>query len=119
MYRAGIDLGGTNIKAAILDEQNQILAEGSIPTKVQRPYTEIIEDMAGIVKKLMKELSITEDQLTGVGIGSPGTIDAEAGIVAYSNNFGWENVSLVDEMKKYIPVISVSPMMPIVRHWER
>ena len=101
MYRAGIDLGGTNIKAAILDEQNQILAEGSIPTKVQRPYTEIIEDMAGIVKKLMKELSITEDQLTGVGIGSPGTIDAEAGIVAYSNNFGWENVSLVDEMKKY------------------
>ena len=110
MYRAGIDLGGTNIKAAILDEQNQILAEGAIPTKVQRPYTEIIKDMAGIVKKLMKELSITEDQLTGVGIGSPGTIDAEAGIVAYSNNFGWENI---------FPVISVSPMMPIVRHWER
>ena len=101
MYRAGIDLGGTNIKAAILDEQNQILAEDSIPTKVQRSYTEIIKDMAGIVKKLMKELSITEDQLTGVGIGSPGTIDAETGIVAYSNNFGWENVSLVDEMKKY------------------
>lgn len=45
--------------------------------KVQRSYTEIIKDMAGIVKKLMKELSITEDQLTGVGIGSPGTIDAE------------------------------------------
>ena len=36
MYRAGIDLGGTSIKAAILDEQNQILAEDSIPTKVQR-----------------------------------------------------------------------------------
>lgn len=33
--------------------------------------------MAGIVKKLIKELSITEDQLTGVGIGCPGTIDAE------------------------------------------
>ena len=44
MYRAGIDLGGTNIKAAILDEQNQILAEDSIPTKVQRSYTEIIKE---------------------------------------------------------------------------
>ena len=38
MYRAGIDLGGTNIKAGIVDEQQHIIAEASMPTNVERPY---------------------------------------------------------------------------------
>ena len=46
MYRAGIDLGGTNIKAGIVDEQQHIIAEASVPTNVERPYQDIIMDMA-------------------------------------------------------------------------
>ena len=53
MYRAGIDLGGTNIKAGIVDEDQKILAEGSVPTMVKRPYQEIIKDMADLVKDLL------------------------------------------------------------------
>ena len=102
MYRAGIDLGGTNIKAGIVDEKNQILKQDSVPTKVERPYEEIIKDMAELVLRLVKELSISKEELKGVGIGSPGTVDAENGYIAYSNNFGWENIPLVPEMKKYL-----------------
>lgn len=101
MYRAGIDLGGTNIKAGIIDENQQILLEDSVPTKVERTYQEVIADMANLVKKLLDQLQIAESELLGIGIGSPGTIDAQEGIVAYSNNFGWENVPLVAEMRKY------------------
>lgn len=101
MYRAGIDLGGTNIKAGIVDEQQNILAEASVPTRVERAYTEVIADMAGLVKTLLKEQGIAESELCGIGIGSPGTIDAEHGVVLYSNNFGWENIPLTDEMKQY------------------
>lgn len=50
MYRAGIDLGGTNIKAGIVDEQQHIIAEASVPTNVERPYQDIIRDMAELVK---------------------------------------------------------------------
>ena len=55
MYRAGIDLGGTNIKAGIVDEQQHIIAEASVPTNVERPYQDIIRDMAELVKTLLKQ----------------------------------------------------------------
>ncbi len=101
MYRAGIDLGGTNIKAGIVDEDQKILAEGSVPTKVERPYKEVIRDMAELVKKLLKQIDVKEEALGGIGIGSPGTVDAAKGIVLYSNNFGWNNVPLIKEMQQY------------------
>mgnify|MGYP002520594720 CR=1 FL=1 len=101
MYRAGIDLGGTNIKAGIVDEEQKILAEASVPTKTERPYPEIIKDMAELVKKLLRQLQMEEKELSGIGIGSPGTIDAAHGVVCYSNNFGWENIPLVEEFQQY------------------
>lgn len=101
MYRAGIDLGGTNIKAGIIDDNQKILVQASVPTKVERDYTEIIRDMAGLVGKLTDELSISVEELAGVGIGSPGLVDAENGIVKYSNNFDWNDVPLIEEMQKY------------------
>ena len=94
MYRVGIDLGGTNIKAGIVNDSQKILAEGSVPTGVERPYEEIIKDMAELVKDLLKKTGIEEREIRSVGVGSPGTVDAHNGIVLYSNNFGWENVPL-------------------------
>lgn len=101
MYRAGIDLGGTNIKAGIVDKNQKIVAQASVPTKVEREYQEIIRDMAQLILKLMAELSITADELAGVGIGSPGLVDAANGVVRYSNNFNWNDIPLIEEMHKY------------------
>ena len=66
MYRAGIDLGGTNIKAGIVDEDQKILAEGSVPTMVKRPYQEIIKDMADLVKDLLGKIGAEERELSSV-----------------------------------------------------
>ena len=101
MYRAGIDLGGTNIKAGIVDENQKILVEDSVPTRVERPYQEIIKDMADLVKNLLNKIHATEVELSGVGVGSPGTVDAANGVVLYSNNFDWDNVPLAAELGKY------------------
>lgn len=91
MYRAGIDLGGTNIKAGIVDENQRLVAQASVPTEVERPYQEVIKDMADLVTSLLQQKEIAESELAGIGIGSPGMIDAVQGVVVYSNNFGWEN----------------------------
>lgn len=101
MYRAGIDLGGTNMKAGIVDERQKIVLEDSVPTKAKRPYQEVVADMAKLVKGLLQNTGIAENELSGVGIGSPGTIDARRGEVVFSNNFGWEDVPLVAEMQQY------------------
>ena len=83
MYRIGIDLGGTNMKAGIVDENHKIVIQDSIPTRVEHPYKEIIRDMAELVKDLLKKIHITEEKLSGIGVGSPGTVDAKNGIVLY------------------------------------
>ena len=101
MYRAGIDLGGTNIKAGIVDENQKILVEDSVPTRVERPYQEIIKDMADLVKNLLNKIHATDAELSSVGVGSPGTVDAANGVVLYSNNFDWDNVPLAAELGKY------------------
>ena len=72
-----------------------------MPTNVERPYQDIIRDMAELVKTLLKQKGIGETQLKSIGIGSPGTIDAVHGVVLYSNNFGWENVPLTEQLRQY------------------
>lgn len=102
-YRIGIDLGGTNIKAGVVDEEYRIVVQDSIPTGVERPYREVIEDMAGLVLRLLDKAGISGELVKGVGIGSPGTVDAVHGVVVYSNNFGWENIPLKAELEQRLP----------------
>lgn len=98
----GIDLGGTNIAAGIVDENGKILHKDSIPTRKERDYTEIIKDMAELSKKVVADAGYTLDDIKAVGIGSPGTIDNKRGMVVYSNNIVMNHVPMAEEFKKYI-----------------
>lgn len=102
MYRIGIDLGGTNIKAGVVDEDGNILLKSSIPTGAQRHYSEIIRDMAEMVKDMLHEMGIPLYDLKSVGIGSPGSCDNRTGILHYANNLDFNDVPIRDEMRKYI-----------------
>lgn len=101
-YRIGIDLGGTNIKLGIVDEENRIIARGSIPTRAERPYQEVIKSMADLVLETLAAKEISLEQCETLGIGSPGTVYSKGGIVVYSNNFNWKDVPLRDEMQRYL-----------------
>ena len=98
----GIDLGGTNIAVGIVGDDAKIIATDSTPTMAERDYTEIVKDMAAITKKVLAENKISVDDIKGIGIGCPGTIDNKNGIVVYANNFKMKKVPLAAEMKKYI-----------------
>lgn len=96
--RIGIDLGGTNIAAGLVDEDMNILCQMSLPTRSVRPYTEIIDDMALLVEGLINMGNVTMEDIAQVGIGSPGTPEKETGNILYSNNLGWHNVPLLTEL---------------------
>lgn len=100
--RIGIDLGGTNIAAALLDEHMNILCRMSVPTRSERPYQEVIQDMGSLVQGLMRMGNISADKIHAVGIGSPGTPEKETGNILFSNNLGWHNVPLLQELEKYV-----------------
>lgn len=101
-YRIGIDLGGTNIKVGIVDQSHKIIANHSVKTLVERNYKEIVKDMADAVSFLLKQTNISISDCTALGIGSPGCIDSKNGIVVFAANLHWENVPILEELKKYI-----------------
>lgn len=108
MYYIGIDLGGINIAAGIVDENCKIISKGSVPTGRTRPFGEIMKDMADLCKKLIADAGIDEKDVATIGIGSPGTIDADTVKVLYANNLpDFSGKCVGDELKKYFPDVDV------------
>lgn len=102
MYYVGIDLGGTNIAAGLVSKTGEIIYKESVPTNAQRPYTEIIKDMADLTLKVIKEAGVNIDEVEKIGIGSPGTPNCKEGILVFSGNLNFRNVPIKAEMQKYI-----------------
>ena len=76
MYRIGIDLGGTNIAAGVVDEGQHIVAEVSLPTGAERPAEAVIADICRAAEKAMEKAGITAAHCASVGIGSRGPATA-------------------------------------------
>ena len=102
MYYVGIDLGGTNIAAGLVNEEGKIIFQESIPTHAERHYTEIIKDMADLALSVIKGAGVSIDEVEKIGIGSPGTPDCKNGILVFSGNLNFRNVPMKAEMQKYI-----------------
>jgi len=92
MYYLGVDLGGTNIKAALVDADGAIIKEASTPTKLPRPAEAVCDDIAALCNQLAQG-----QQVAGIGVGCPGTVDG--GIVRYSNNLGWHDFAMGDYLR--------------------
>ena len=100
--KLGIDMGGMSIKMGLVNEENKIIGRITIPTDLTVPYQTLVERMADAVRQMLENAGMTLEQCGGIGIGSPGPIDAKQGVILYSNNFGWENVPIVEELKKHL-----------------
>ena len=102
MLYVGIDLGGTNIAAGLVDENGTLIAKKSIPTGAHRPAEEVIKDMAQVAISVVEENGHTMDEIVSVGIGSPGSVDKAKGEIVYSNNLNFYHTPMRAEMQKYI-----------------
>ena len=100
MYKLGIDLGGTNIAAGVVDEKFNIVGQASVKTNAPRPANEIADDMAKATFEAIKNAGITIDDIDSFGIGTPGSVDPENGIIIYANNLDFYNVPIADMMKE-------------------
>ena len=110
----GIDLGGTFIKAGILDARGKIYAKRKIPTRAERGYRAIAEDMRDLAQTLAEESNIPFSQVRALGVGSPGIVDSAAGTVLSNCNLGWENVPIAAELSKLTQKPAFAP-----RRWAK
>lgn len=72
-YYVGIDLGGTNIVAGVVDEEYNIIAKASTKTNCPRPEKEIADDMAKMALQAVKNANLDISDIEWIGIGTPGT----------------------------------------------
>lgn len=107
MYYLGLDLGGTNMVAAVVDEQYQIIAKESIPTNTGRSIEEITADMAKISRMVVKKAGLEITNISSWGIGMPSYVNPKTNLLVHSNNFGWKNVPIYDYLKKQIPELPI------------
>ena len=104
MYRIGIDLGGTNIAAGIVNEQYEILAQESTPTKAGRPGEEIVSDMAALCLRLCAKAGISESEVESLGIASPGVVDDKLGEVIVAYNLGFFHFPIIPLLKEKLNI---------------
>jgi glucokinase len=98
--RGGIDLGGTKIQAVVVDDEHTVLGETRVPTPTTGGPGDVAAAMAAALEQAAEAAQVKPADLEGVGVGSPGDVDASAGTVTSARNLpDWEgSFPLGDEL---------------------
>ena len=104
MYRICVDLGGTNIAVGVIDENYNIIGRGKMKTNTPRPAEAIMKDIVAAVDLAIADAKITRADVASVGIGTPGTVNRETGMIEYANNLQFNKVPAVEILKSMFDV---------------
>lgn len=112
-HSIGIDLGGTDIKAGLVSATGELSCQVVLPTHVDAGPKAVASRIAKATREVLTK---AEEQRTtdiiGIGLGAPGLIIAETGVVHFSPNFpGWTDIPLVDDVKKALDIQSLPVFM--------
>ena len=89
--RGGIDLGGTKVQAIVIDEQHRVLGQDRVPTPTEGGPQGVADALAAVLRSAAQDAGVEVSALDGVGVGSPGAVDAAAGTVTSARNLpDWE-----------------------------
>lgn len=102
MIAIGIDIGGMSIKGAAVDSEGHVYDKFNMPFIKGEPGESTIRKLASLVKDYIASQHL-EGKIAGIGIGSPGTLDVDRGVVNYANNLGWNNLPVADLMQETLP----------------
>ena len=98
--RIGIDVGGTNVKIALVDD-GKIIYSNSVPTYAQMGYEYTVNNIKQAIRDLMKETETTSADIKGIGFDFPGQVDYKTGVVKLAPNIpGWVNVPIAQMIEE-------------------
>ncbi len=98
--RIGIDVGGTNVKIALVDE-GKIIYSNSVPTYAKMGYEYTVNNIKQAIKDLMKETNTEAKDIQGIGFDFPGQVDCKTGVVKLAPNIpGWVNVPIAQMIEE-------------------
>jgi glucokinase len=114
----GCDLGGTNIKAGLVDlDQGAVLQSKTIPTLAQEGETKVMERMVELIKSLIADGLKISGSVQGVGVSAPGPLDLEQGKIVFLTNFPgkWKGVPLASTLESALklPIVLLNDVRAI------
>lgn len=92
MYRIGVDLGGTNIVAGLVNDSHKIVAKADTPTNIPRLAEEIFDDIKKLCFEVLEKAHVGMDQVLSIGIGTPGSVNKDTGYIEFANNLDFNKV---------------------------
>lgn len=94
MYYIGIDVGGTNLKAGLVDEQGNILATQKMKIASVSDQQSLAWTLVSVTQELAKTVGVPLDQVASVGVGVPGAVEIRSGSILYTCNLPLRNVPI-------------------------
>ena len=105
--RIGVDVGGTNVKIALVSDKGKIVYSNSIPTRAEMGYEYTVNSMKDAIRDLLKETKMKSNDIEGMGFGFPGQINKKKGVVRLAPNIpGWVNVPIANIMEKEFGILT-------------
>ncbi|GGJ62750.1 glucokinase [Anoxybacillus voinovskiensis] len=93
-WLVGVDLGGTTIKMAFVSVYGELIDKWEIPTNLNEQGKYIVTDIAKSIDQKLEEHGQTKEKLIGIGMGAPGPVDGDTGVIYEAVNLGWKNYPL-------------------------
>ena len=103
-YHLGLDVGGTNLVAAVFDDSFRMLSRSRIPSGAGRGWQEIVSDMARVSSDAVAKSGAGIDDIECWGIGMPSCIDRRTGLLVNAHQFGWKNVPIRQWLEPLLPL---------------
>ena len=91
----GIDLGGTNIQAGVVDQDGNVLGRAKLKTEAERGFDKVMDRVAAAAREACEDAGVKMSMIHVAGIGVPGPIDPDRGIVIEAVNLRWNNAPVV------------------------
>ncbi|GAA0086157.1 ROK family protein [Clostridium sp. CTA-7] len=96
-YVVGVDLGGTKIYTALVDLEGSIIKEVTVKTEAHKGESVVLEKLLKTIDDVLEGTDINE--VKAIGIGSPGPLDVEKGLIVYTPNLPFKNFNIVQPIK--------------------
>jgi len=100
----GIDLGGTNIAVGLVTQDGTLLRKNSVPTASERGVPAILQDITALCRKVLADSGTSLEDITSVGIGSPGRCDRKHGTISHAANIGFHQVEICSILREALGV---------------
>ncbi len=96
----GVDLGGTNMSAGVIDAKGKVLARLKKRTKSFEGGEKVLKRIVKMANDVIEEGKVPRDEIGGLGIGGPGAIDVEKGLVLDAPNLGWSKFNVAKALRE-------------------